>query len=45
VLKKKDLYFRVVNIKLLSIDNIEEDNRYKLERLLDKYIILRDNKD
>ena len=45
MLKKKDSYFRVVNIKLLSIDNIEEDNRYKLERLLDKYMILRDNKD
>jgi hypothetical protein len=44
VLKKKDLYFKVINIELLFVNNIEKDNRYKLEKLLDKYIILRDNK-
>jgi len=38
--KKKDLYFRIINIELLSINNVEEDNRYKFERLLDKYITL-----
>jgi hypothetical protein len=45
VSKKKDSYFRIVNIELLSINNIEEDNRYKFEKLLDKYITSRNNKD
>ncbi len=43
--KKKDLYSRVINIKLSSINNVEKDNRYKLKRLLDKRITSRDNKD
>ncbi len=42
--KKKDSYFKVVNIELLFINNVEKDNRYKLEKLLDKHIISRDNK-
>jgi len=42
--KKKDLYFRIINIELLSINNVEEDNRYKFERLLDKYITLHNRK-
>jgi len=45
VLKKKDLYFRIVNIKLSSINNVEEDNRYKFEKLLDRHITSRDSKD
>ncbi len=43
--KKKDLYSRIVNIKLSSINNVEKDNRYKLERLLDKRVMLYDSKD
>jgi len=43
--KKKDLYFRIVNIKLLSINNVEKDNRYKFERLLDRRVTSRNNKD
>jgi len=43
--KKKDSYFRIVNIELLSINNVEKDIRYKFERLLDKRITLRDSKD
>ena len=45
VLKKKDLYSRVVNIDLLFINNVEEDNRYKLEKLLNKRVTSLDNKD
>jgi hypothetical protein len=45
VSKKKDLYFRIVNIKLSSINNVEEDNRYKFEKLLDRHITSRDSKD
>jgi hypothetical protein len=45
VSKKKDLYFRIVNIKLWSINNVEEDNRYKFEKLLDRHITSRDSKD
>ncbi len=43
--KKKDLYFRIVNIELSSINNVEKDNRYKFEKLLDKRITSHDNKD
>jgi len=42
--KKKDSYFRIVNIELLFINNVEKDIRYKFERLLDKRITLRDSK-
>jgi len=42
--KKKDSYSRFVNIKLLSINNVEEDDQYKFKRLLDKRITSRDNK-
>jgi len=45
VSKKKDLYFKIINIKLLFVNNIEKDNRYKLKRLLDKYITSRNSKD
>jgi len=43
--KKENLYFRIINIELLSINNVEKDNRYKLERLLDKRVTSRDSKD
>jgi hypothetical protein len=43
--KKKDLYFKIVNIKLSSINNVKKDDQYKLEKLLDKRITLCDNKD
>ncbi len=43
--KKKDSYFKIINIKLSSINNVEKDNRYKFEKLLDKRITSRDNKD
>ncbi len=42
--KKKDLYFRIVNIKLSSINNVEKDDRYKLEKLLNRRITSRDSK-
>jgi hypothetical protein len=42
--KKKDSYFKIMNIELLSINNVEKDIRYKFERLLDKRITLRNNK-
>jgi len=43
--KKKDSYFRIVNIKLSFMNNVKKDDRYKFERLLDKRITSRDNKD
>jgi hypothetical protein len=43
--KKKDSYFRIVNIKLSSINNVKEDDRYKFERLFDKRVTSCDNKD
>jgi hypothetical protein len=43
--KKKDLYFKIVNIKLSSINNVKKDDQYKLEKLLDKRITSCDNKD
>ncbi len=46
VLGMKNSYFKIVNIELLFINNnIEEDNRYKLEKLLNKHITSRNNKD
>ncbi len=42
--KKKDLYFRIVNIKLSSINNVEKVDRYKLEKLLNRRITSRDSK-
>ncbi len=43
--KKKDSYFRVVNIELLSMNNVKENNRYKFEKLFDERVTSRDNKD
>jgi len=43
--KKKDPYFRIVNIELSLVNNVEKDNQYKLEKLLDKRVTSRDNKD
>ncbi len=43
--KKKNSYFRIINIELFSINNVEKDNRYKLKRLLDKRVTSRDSKD
>jgi len=43
--KKKDLYFKIVNIKSSSINNVKKDDQYKLEKLLDKRITSCDNKD
>jgi len=43
--KKKDSYFKIVNIELSSINNVEEDNRYKFEKLLDRRVTSRDSKD
>jgi len=42
--KKKDSYFKVINIKLSFVNNVKEVNRYKFERLLSKRIMLRNNK-
>jgi hypothetical protein len=42
--KKKNLYFKIVNIKL-SFMNVEKDDRYKFEKLLNRRITSRDNKD
>jgi len=44
-LKKKDSYFKIVNIELLFMNNVEKDNRYKFEKLLDKRVTSRDSKD
>jgi hypothetical protein len=43
--KKKDSYFRAVNIKLSPVNNVEKDDRYELERLLDRRVMSRDSKD
>jgi len=43
--KKKNSYFRIINIELSSMNNVEEDDRYKFEKLLDKRVTSRDNKD
>ncbi len=43
--KKKDLYSKIVNIKLSSINNIKKDDRYKFEKLLNRRVTLRNNKD
>jgi hypothetical protein len=43
--KKKDSYFRVIDIELSLVNNVEKDDRYKLEKLLDKRVTLRDSKD
>jgi hypothetical protein len=45
ILKKKDSYFRVVNIDTSFVNNVEENNRYKFEKLLDKRITSHDSKD
>jgi hypothetical protein len=44
-LKKKDSYFKVINIELSFVNNVEENNQYKFEKLLDKRITSRDSKD
>jgi len=43
--KKKDSYFKVINIELSSMNNVEEDDQYKLEKLLDRRVTSRNNKD
>jgi hypothetical protein len=43
--KKKNLYFRIVNIRLSFINNVEKDNRYKFEKLLNRRVTSRNNKD
>jgi len=43
--KKKNSYFRVVNIKLSFVNNVEKNDQYKFKRLLNKRITLYDNKD
>jgi len=43
--KKKDSYFRVVNIDTSFVNNVEENDRYKFERLFDRRVTSRDNKD
>ncbi len=43
--KKKNSYFRIINIELSSMNNVEENDRYKFEKLLDKRVTSRDNKD
>ena len=45
VLKKKNSYYRIVNIDTSSMNNVEKNNRYKFEKLLDKRVTLHDNKD
>jgi len=45
ILKKKDSYFRVVNIDTSFVNNVEENNRHKFEKLLDKRITSHDSKD
>jgi len=45
ILKKKDSYFRVVNIDTSFVNNVEENNQYKFEKLLDKRITSHDSKD
>jgi hypothetical protein len=43
--KEKDSYFRAVDIELSPVDNVEEGDRYELERLLDRRVTSRDSKD
>ncbi len=43
--KKKDSYSKVINIELSPMNNVEKDDRYKFERLLDKRITSCDSKD
>ncbi len=43
--KKKNSYSKIVNIELSFINNVKKDDRYKLEKLLDKRVASRDNKD
>ncbi len=42
--KKKDSYFKIVNIELSFVNNVEKDDQYKLEKLLNRRIMSRDNK-
>ncbi len=45
VSKEKNSYFRIVNIKLSFLNNVEKNNRYKFERLFDKRVTSRNSKD
>jgi hypothetical protein len=42
--KKRDSYFKIVNIELSFVNNVEKDDQYKLEKLLNRRIMSRDNK-
>ncbi len=44
VLKKKNSYFKVINIDTSFMNNVEKDDQYKLEKLLNKRITSHDNK-